>query len=377
MSSLSSPFACSFTSPSCLSLSVDISLDRGKAWLYRNDAGDVFVDESIGKEEAANKKEKSEQEKQQDDKEKQETNSAIKAEHEDGKSAEVTPVPTIPAEPSWVTVSHRLHRAQHQLLYKHLYNALMSEAREWRIASRREQQAKSASHSSSHASSSGVQQSAAPVPAAAAFTPPPSAHSSRPWSITDITPRQITLQIAGAKDGLTLSWNRGIGVAFEIHDANDTEGTTEATPAVHTLPVHISRLVCIQSLSILLDQTLKNSLGNRPLLEVLQTAAINGESAFNRDPTVASTGVGGTGTSQEEMWPARAVSIIQFIVMAITHWRLVQELRHALRQMQQRHEASRQTEAPLTPFRIKPARTTQPYVYAFTVLSGKRSATRA
>lgn len=350
---------------------VDISLDRGKAWLFRNDAGDVFVDDAIGKEEQTTKPAEAAKATNAD------TNTDGDAKDASMVEGDGEPQASPPAEPSWVSVSQRLQRAQHQLLYKHLYNALMSEAREWRIAAHREQQVK-AMHAASTSQAGGASGSAS----GSSLTLPPSSHAPRPWSVTEITPRQISISITGSvSGGLSLNWNRGIGCGFEVTsmreglagvirpDQPDRDANREHNDALTTT---LSKLICNQALSILLDQTLKNSLGSRPLLEVLQSAgsaisgaalvtesrdnAVLGNNAFTPPTTISQP--------KEALWPSKQPPIIQFIVMAVSHANLVREARIALRDITNN-----------TQFRVKTARTTQPYLYAFTVLAGKKSVT--
>jgi hypothetical protein len=338
---------------------VDIALDRGKTWLHRNDAGDVFVDDTIGKEEPLPKPVAPDASLKAD----ADGDTQMKDEEEQKSSSNAADAAAVP---SWITVSNRLHRAQHQLLYKHLYNHLMTEAREWRLASRREQQAKISSQSASH-SAAAAGGAAAPTASTATFHPPPAVASSRPWSVTEITPRQISVHIAGSKAGITVNWNRGIGTAFEVtEDVEQEEGEHEKGVGA-AIPSHVSRLICNQALTLLLDHTLKNSLSNRPLPENLS----NGEGTFHRDPLVTATGLGSSGSNQDDPWPARQVPILQVIVLSVAHQRLVSEVRRAIVKLQQ------QADETIPKFRIKQAKTTQPHLYAFDVMVGKRSVIRS
>lgn len=357
--------ACSCTS----SFPVDISLDRGRAWLFRNDAGDVFVDETIGKEESSPSASKEEVKQQKHGVEEEEKSPSVDVDMSESEPG------TTPEPPSWITVSSKLQRAQQQLLYKHLYNALMSEAREWRIATRREQQLKGANSSNSATSTPAAATSAPPSATTPTnFTLPPSSHSSRPWSIVEITPRQISISIAGSTSGISINWHRGIGAGFEVTEEREglsgvVMDDTQSQQDDSAIPNILSRLLCNQSLSILLDQTLKNSLGSRPLLEVLQSQS--GTQSEVAGPQGGS-GMSSTLGVQEEPWPAKPPSIIQFIVMSITHWRLVREVRQAIHQLQQKTIHRAETVADLPMFHVKRAKTTQPYLYAFTILVGKR-----
>ena len=357
----------------CLSSAVDISLDRGKAWLYRNDAGDVFLDEAIGKEETKAPKVKLESKKEEED----HTNSTD-VEMSDGQPTSF--VPTLPStEPSWLTVSARLQRAQQQLLYKQLYNALMTEAREWRTMTRREQQLKGSSSSSAAAAAAAASGAASTTPP---FVLPPSGQSYRPWSVVEITPRQITIFVAGSYRGISINWNSGIGASFEVTE--DREGLsgivrTETETSESAITPLMSQLLCNQTLSILLDQTLKNSLGSRPFLETLQSQG--SQSTGPTDLPNPPQGVGSaTLNSPEDHWPTKSPSLLQFIVMSVTHTRLVRDVRQAIHQLQmkiasQQHSManSSTTCPPLPTFHIRPSRATQPHVYAFTVMVGKRS----
>ncbi len=375
---------------------LDISLDRGKTWLYRNDAGELFVDESVGKEletaspaaaaaaaAAASSVKRPKKEEEADEK------------MQDGAAAPAAS-PAAPI-PSWLAVSQRLHRAQHYLLYKHLYSALMHEARELRIASHKEQQkAASASHNS-HAAvnsaggapSASAAAAAASTPAGAAasisasFLPPAATHVARPWSVSEVSTRRIRVDVLGFAEGFALEWTEGVHQPFRVRTSRLDEpalasDASEDAADPEQLPLHLSRLLCNQCMSILLEQTQKNSLGNRRTLELLglddigssssSAAAGSGANPLRRDLASASTGVGLSGTGQEEAWPSRSQpSMLQLVAMATGHWRIGRQVRSQMRRMQVQRET-----AGLQPFRVKFARTKQPYLSVFTILLSGR-----
>jgi hypothetical protein len=379
---------------------VDIALDRGKTWLYRNDAGDLFVDEGIGKEDSTTTTAAAPAAAK--------PATAVKQEEmkDGGADSATATAPLAPAVPSWLGVSARLHRAQHQLLYKHLYSALMLEARDLRIASHKEQQKAAAAAFNAHAVSAASSSSAAATAAAAvtpaaaiaaqasSFVPPPSMHTNRPWSVADLSPRRIRVDCTGFAEGLAIEWNEGIHAPFLVRTSRLDTPTTSAALSLdddpEQLPKHLSQLLCHQCMLVLLEQTSKNSLSNRRLAELLGEDLTSGSctnSNLRRDAAVAATGTGLSGTGgQEESWPARAPSMLQLLVMAVNHWRLVREVRAVVRRAQQEQQLQQQIAsasssssstssssfASAPRFRIKVARTKQPYLYAFSVFVGRR-----
>jgi uncharacterized protein YjiS (DUF1127 family) len=368
---------------------LDISLDRGKTWLYRNDAGEIFVDESVGKvlESNANKKSGKTEEVTGT------SSSTVKVEDEHMKEVTDVPAASSAPTPSWLSVSQRLHRAQHYLLYKHLYSALMHEARELRILSHKEQQKLAASSLNTHgtgsttaSSGTGISTSAligssAATPSAAvsavasSFLPPPAAHTGRPWSISDVSTRRIRVDMLGFYEGMILEWREGVHQPFNIRTTklDDNFTSTDATNAdPEQLPEHLSLLLVNQCMNILLEQTQKNSLGNRRTLELLGLDDNNisvggGVNPLRRDMAVSSTGVGSSGTGQEDTWPARAPSMLQFLTMAVNHWRLSKQIRQQLSRLQK----AENKDIPL--FRVKYSNTKQPYLLVFNVLVGDRT----
>lgn len=341
---------------------LDIHLDRGKVWMWRNDRGEIFVEDSVGRDSGKTKDATT-------------TTAAGDQEMKDEATASTAADSSTPI-PSWLTVSNRLHRAQHQLLYKHLYNAMMTEARELRIAQHKEQ-LKAAAHATNHArSAAAVPSGSTPASAASAapspFHPPPSSHTPRPWSVVEITPRRIVVQLASfAEPCLSLEWEQGVAEGFTIRmSAQQSQPQQEKDDApAAAFPAHQSRLLSNQALCILLDHTLKNSLGNRKLLELLDDAATASGSSLRRSPAVAATGVGLSGTGAEESWPTRCPSLIQFVVMAAAHSRIVSEVRTALRAVKRRT-----ADASVTPaLVVKVSRRKQPYIYSCTLSVRNRS----
>ena len=284
----------------------------------------------------------------------------------------------------------------------------MIEARDLRVASHKEQIKAAAQSFNLHAAGGvGVASAASPSAASSsadAFLPPPSAHTARPWTVVEITPRRIQIDVAGCQQGIAIEWPQGISAPFQIlttdlqHSEQRQHAANQPTPpcSPSQLPAHQCHLLCHQSVCLLLEHTMKNSLGQRKSLELL--ADHDGSSfAMRRDPAVAATGVGASATGQEESWPTRAPSIVQFLVMATNHWRIVREVRQAIRTLQlstkprstlssgpvaatgatlAADSAAGQQAALLPPFRVKIARNKQPHVYAFTVTVRKRSVER-
>ena len=364
---------------------LDIHLDRGKVWMWRNDRGEIFVEDSVGRENTK--------------KDATATTAATPApaptpatgDQEMKDDSASTTAPTPAPIPSWLTVSNRLHRAQHQLLYKHLYNAMMTEARELRVAQHKEQ-VKAAAHASGNVRSTSPASTPSSSLAASSstFHPPPSSHTPRPWSVVEITPKHIVVQLASfAEPTIAFEWDRGVAEGFTVRIMTQREmlqqeqGREEKEESSHSASAflaHQSRLLSNQALCILLDHTLKNSLGNRKLLELLDDASTASGSALRRSPAVAATGVGLSGTGAEESWPARCPSLIQFVVMAVAHARIVGVVRAALREVKRstagkgaRTDGSAAHAQPHA-LVIKVARRKQPYLYAFTISVRNRSA---
>jgi len=209
------------------------------------------------------------------------------------------------------------------------------------------------------------------------FIPPPSIRGPRSWMVSDLSPRGIHINVAGRSRDLTIEWPDGIAQPFRIreeerraedddeeeedeeekHDGGRRNQDDDAVSALH------SRLLCNQCLHLLLDSALTNSIANRRLLESMHAMG------------------GLEDVAESDKSPA----LLPFLVMAVGHMQLVKETRDMLRHMQQMSQrppsssphqqttaAAPLSHSSIPPFRVKRLRTTQPYLYAFTVWSGKR-----
>lgn len=283
--------------------------DRGRSYIYRDDAGEVYIDDHVGK---MNEEEQTEFERRWS--QQSLSHPAQSSRLADG-SVLLSP-PSVRAS----LIVHRLYRQQRLLVNQLMYEKLMSEAREIR-----------------HALSSSTSPSSS------------SSSSPRAWYISRVSRTQIAIQVNGVKFvplssaaiGGDVEPSNELIINFHFHPLQSHTLLSFSLPLLSPSQSSLLFNIC---LTLFLQGTHDHLIKNRPYLETIY------------------------GLTDKVKWSPSSPHLLLFLLMHIIHIQLRRQLKQSLQAIVKGKLIAQLPAG----FRVEYTKPTEPYIFIFELYIGSK-----